>query len=553
MSIYIQSGDITDMQWPCPTGYHVPTIKEWNIVLNYYLYARYGRTIDIDTLITYNDWNNWWYDWVSLCNYLLLPKAWTLNDWQHIHGWDWWYYWASTWSTTANYNIWDTLRIWDGNQIAAAHWDRAWYWDSIRPFKDTAVVPDSTWTALYSNKIYHNSTLWLISISADGNEWITIADKNLWATTVYNSWATLSESNWWNFYQRWNNYWFPFTWAISTSSTRVNASAYWPWNYYSSSTFIIDSTYDYWDSSMNLNLRWWETWPVSMKEIQNIYIGEYKPIYKWEYIEYKMNADSLWALYIPVCWRTASGSQWVWYNWKVSIDGWTETTKSWTGGTQTSISFTWYTAWSNHTIKITPVSESYWWARAYSWEWLSKGSNLTEIVYDCSYMWYASSETNTWGYFRAYQYQWCDNISKPAEEYLPDTVTNIWLSFRAAQYYYCTSITYSVEECLPNSITTIWDNYRSSQYSNCTALTEIKWWMEVNSAWSYYRQNQYYSCTSNKTVKVLTDVWKESYDGNTLSSSYVASVSVPNQYLTNFKKTSNKPWRNIDDSKFIWY
>ena len=107
--------------------------------------------------------------------------------------------------------------------------------------------------------IYHNSTLWLITI-ADGS-WndITIADKNLWATQVYNDGDALSEANCGKYFQWWNNYWFPFTWPVTTSSTQVNANTYWPWNYYSSSTFIMASPRD---NSNNANLRWWTTWTV---------------------------------------------------------------------------------------------------------------------------------------------------------------------------------------------------------------------------------------------------------------------------------------------------
>jgi hypothetical protein len=103
--------------------------------------------------------------------------------------------------------------------------------------------------------IYHNPDLWLISLSSDWNIWITIADKNLWATQVYNDGDTLSQDNCGYYYQWWNNYWFPFTWSVTTSSTQVDVSTYWPWNYYSSSTFI---TYNWaWDTTDNWNLRWW--------------------------------------------------------------------------------------------------------------------------------------------------------------------------------------------------------------------------------------------------------------------------------------------------------
>ena len=114
-----------------------------------------------------------------------------------------------------------------------------------------AYIGDTSW-------IYHNATLWLISLSSDGSNWITIMDKNLWATTVWNSWDTLSEANCGKYYQWWNNYGFPFTWGVTTSSTQVNASNYWPWNYYSSSTFI---TYKWsWDTTDNWNLWGGVTW-----------------------------------------------------------------------------------------------------------------------------------------------------------------------------------------------------------------------------------------------------------------------------------------------------
>jgi hypothetical protein len=102
--------------------------------------------------------------------------------------------------------------------------------------------------------------LWLISASSNWIDWVTITDKNLWATTVYNQWDTMNESNCWKFYQRWNNYWFSFTWTPSRTSTKVNVSSYWPNNYYSSSTFVrVNWEWHWWtdaSSTTALNLRW---------------------------------------------------------------------------------------------------------------------------------------------------------------------------------------------------------------------------------------------------------------------------------------------------------
>lgn len=108
--------------------------------------------------------------------------------------------------------------------------------------------------------IYHSPEQWLISLSSDWSTWITIADKNLWATQVYNDGDTLDEANCWKFYQRWNIYWFPYNWTFSSTTTRTDAGNYWPWNYYSSSTFIYRSSSPFnWDTSGNGDLWWWTT------------------------------------------------------------------------------------------------------------------------------------------------------------------------------------------------------------------------------------------------------------------------------------------------------
>lgn len=254
MNVYLhKSVNYSDMQWPCAEWFHVPSIDEF---------------ISLVSMLT----TLWLATCTNLKTYLKIPTAWelyfgnpTVNTRQHI------YLWSSSVSTTYRrvltaFSTSDAISTNDNNA--------AWYAVPIRPFKDTVVVPDSTWTALYSDKIYHNVTLWLISISSDWVTWITIADKNLWATNVYNSWDTLSESNCWKYYQRWNNYWFPFDWSATTSWTAIDASNYWPWNYYSSSTFITVSN---WDSSNNNNLRWWVSWLWWESELNNAYIGEYAP------------------------------------------------------------------------------------------------------------------------------------------------------------------------------------------------------------------------------------------------------------------------------------
>lgn len=111
--------------------------------------------------------------------------------------------------------------------------------------------------------IYWSASLWLISLSSNWTDWITIADKNLGATEVYSKGSSPTEANSWYLYQRWNNHWFPWAdkWTPWTSSSKVNVSSYWPWNYYSGASFITveSSPYD-WFTSLNSNLWWWTTW-----------------------------------------------------------------------------------------------------------------------------------------------------------------------------------------------------------------------------------------------------------------------------------------------------
>jgi hypothetical protein len=111
----------------------------------------------------------------------------------------------------------------------------------------------------------------LISVSWDWTNWVTIADKNLWATAVYNSWDTLTANNCGGYFQWWNCYMFSFDWTEPTSRTTVDITGYWPWNYYYGDTFIV---YYIWFAANSqaartraYNLRWWETWVVTIENV----------------------------------------------------------------------------------------------------------------------------------------------------------------------------------------------------------------------------------------------------------------------------------------------
>lgn len=77
-------------------------------------------------------------------------------------------------------------------------------------------------------------------------------DRNLGATSN----DIENPGSYWYYYQWWNNYGFPSSKEVEKiSADQVDASNYWPWNYYENDTFIIWN--NNWDSSNNNNLWWW--------------------------------------------------------------------------------------------------------------------------------------------------------------------------------------------------------------------------------------------------------------------------------------------------------
>lgn len=259
-----------DTQWPCPDGFHVPLTEEWASLCSI-LTSTFGFASNRSTMNTY----------------LKMPSAWLRHayDAKVYSQSSEWHYWSSS-ALNINYSY---------SLMFYSSWLRPQYYTdqypayaySIRPFKDTPVIPNSSRSTLYqwswSAWIFHNATLWLISVSWDWTNWTTISDKNVWATTVYNSWDALSETNCGKHYQRWNNYGFPFTWSVTSSSTKVDASSYWPWNYYSSSTFIIVTRSPYnWSSVQNDNLRWWVSkWTQDKSKVKAVYLWTNKVRPSW--------------------------------------------------------------------------------------------------------------------------------------------------------------------------------------------------------------------------------------------------------------------------------
>lgn len=225
-----------------------------------------------------------------------------------------------------------------------------------------------------------------------------------------------------------------------------------------------------------------------------------------ESIEYKMNADSSGNLYVPVGWYNESPiSRNAVYDWNISVDWWQSTNYSWTWSAWWSITLSWYTAWSSHTIKITPTNATNWWALAYWRTDTAWAPYLTDILYDGSYIGYGGGATSVNHYFRYSQYKWCTALTAAAKEVLPDWITVMGSYFRYAQYEWCTSLTTAAKEVLPNTLTNIQADFRANQYSWCTSLTTTAVEVlpsSVTSMLSDFRSWQYSWCTSLRAAAV---------------------------------------------------
>ena len=317
--ISIRDISINWRKWPSPDGFHVPSIAEWNWVKN---------IMDSLSLTTGDAYKiNLHIPFAGFRDYDASTGVYRGES-------------ANMWSSSTNSNFANIFSV-DSSGASTAGIYRT-FAQYIRCFKDSYATPDSTWTVvqwtLGNAWIFWNQSEWLISIT-NWTTGYTIMDKNLWATTVYNNWDTLTQANMGNTYQWWNNYWFPSNWTVTTSSTKVDASNYWPANPYSSSTFITV----FWDRSsvQNDDLRWNTTGTISQENV----------------------ISNTWVLSVN------------WQTWNVTVQSWSEA--SWISTSQPSnpVAGSTYYDTTNKVIKV------YNWT---SWEEVGWGNviAMTQAQYD---------------------------------------------------------------------------------------------------------------------------------------------------------------------------
>jgi hypothetical protein len=222
-------GDYTLLRWPCDEGFHVPLKEEWKAI--------------IDT----------WLEATPLANKLHIPADLWKCDWTDAERRD-------SASNSYQAELWTSSLQTGGSPLIFVYWTAGIYdtkklyftntWNDayrIRPFRNMPILPDNTRTETETWIIRYNQDLWLITVLVWTDQYVTLKDKDVGA---------IDSSSRWKYFQRWNNYWFTRGDTLTTSSTQIDASAYWPTNPYSSSTFITWRSI-FRDNPRNYNLRWY--------------------------------------------------------------------------------------------------------------------------------------------------------------------------------------------------------------------------------------------------------------------------------------------------------
>lgn len=474
----------SDMRWPCPSGFHVPLQTEWQSVVN--IWTALG---------------GWSSDWTNFWKNLKLPFAGNRghSDATITNVGSYWRYWTATYISTTNARDLD----FSATSISYNGSDYRTYGCAIRWFKNTPVTPTETWTMLYWTSIaawwiFWDSTDWLISLSSDWSIWITIADKNLWATAVWNYWDTLTDANCGNIFQWGNNYWFAHSWSVTSSTTRVDASTYWPWNYYSSSTYIKYS-WD-WSNPSNNNLRWWvsqwtttsksPTWNTVLRVNATPSIGSSAPSYPENGTMWYDTSSNALKVYDGTNWNLA----WDESNTKTFYLAWTSGT---TNIATAQAAYNWYVAGKNPIVVYDGANYTYYQASSssiyfagnkYSYSTTSSGTQ-TQYYY---VRFTLSSGTVTGIYTGIYWMWWkylaTDNTSSytPSGDYNPATKKyvddKIATRLKGKIYY------------LDASLTNL-DLSRSDMFDICWTLDgggTVVLWMDISSTYSTMKNGYYY-------------------------------------------------------------
>lgn len=197
---------------------------------------------------TYGSWGwAWWYGW----NW----NFWDSSGWDDCGAWGWsWYVIASATNRV--------LTQWGGSNTSTA-------WKVVLTFKWKEIPRPTYVTSAWA---YHNADLWLISISTDWQNWITISDKNVWATVA----DPENTDSYWDIFQYWNIYHFDWEWSgwtVTTEAQIPDLTGYEWWNLYSNDKYRTNID---WNAA---NKKLWK--PVAFANLLSLQKG---PCDRWFHI-----------------------------------------------------------------------------------------------------------------------------------------------------------------------------------------------------------------------------------------------------------------------------
>lgn len=273
--------DYSAIQWPCPAGFHIPTVAEATI-----LYSVFTALQQTDN------------DFVMPVLHV------TAGGMGYASGG------AITWETTEDLEYRWTVDTDGTDTTQAKSLKMTWRYGrevereykaqllNIRPFRNGYLPADSTWTLVAGSLnwayVAENTTLGLISLH-NGTAGVTIANKNVWATVVYDG-STRDATTTGTYFQRGNNYGFTYNEApASTTSTQVDTSSYSDSTYSSSICYVGDQ--QDWSTANNANL-WWATtgvvpWTVTAKNVVCAvsWLPPLPALETWDMYTYTLQAD----------------------------------------------------------------------------------------------------------------------------------------------------------------------------------------------------------------------------------------------------------------------
>ena len=482
MWVYLRAWYAT--QWPCPDGFHIPITDDADTIRSiYFTLDDICDEINGEMLREHAGRS-------GVEELFLIPPLWYVNyDW-----WDakWEYRGSNGRTWLAEYPWctnplpddceWTALRrSYPGTDNNDAICTRTWM--PIRPFKDVSVPPEDSWSALvdmtndvrdYYRQEYEDPTrdgldylawifwkedLWLVTIS-DWFNYMTIADKNLWAEAVrLGGDSKLTDAYYGDIFQRWNN--FAFTsdenWQLWYWEEAIDASWYWPGNYYSSSTYVwrVEDPVEAceWDSSHNTNLRWWDVWNApAQKELKNAYIWEYVPPYLCFTANTAGSTVQLKKFGSPTSVTLETSTDWV--NW------------------------TTYTIWD--TITLSNI-----------WDFVFfRNTSETDTLFS---LWYSS---NFYSFVMTGSIAWSWDVSYLLNKNWTDTLG--WDCIFACLFRNCNVLTTPPEL----KFTTLTDSCYCAMFDGCTALTSCPS-IPATTIASYCCKDMFYGCSNLETLPEL--------------------------------------------------